>query len=171
MAPFLLRIPIVFAFIVSVLTMPTQAAETTPSALAPSQDQTPVLTLINAGERRQISRAQIETSPLHEVVLQHFEGVKGSFAGVWLDDFIDAQGLDGNVTLRFIAHDDYTVFIKPGDRQAQDYLLVTRLDGKPLALPDFGPTLLVVPAHAEAVEAGTASMTHWIWSIRDIYVQ
>ena len=171
MSPFLLRIPLVLVFIASVLAIPCQAAETTPSTLSPSQDQTPVFTLITAEEHRQISRAQIETSPLYEVVLQHFEGVKGRFAGVWLNDFIEAQGLDANVMLRFIAHDDYTAFIAPDDRQAQGYLLVTRLDGEPLELSDFGPTLLAVPDHAEAVEAGTASMTHWVWSIRDVYVQ
>ena len=147
------------------------ATAASPSVLAPSQDETPILTLHSDGERRPVSRAEIESSPLYELTLQHFEGPQGSFAGVWLDDFLDAQDLDDTATLRLIAHDDYTVFITPQDREERRYLLATRLDGAPLTLGEFGPTMLIVPADAEAVEAGTASMTHWIWSIRDIQAQ
>ncbi|MCG6656316.1 hypothetical protein HOP52_00800 [Halomonas campisalis] len=151
--------------------MTAAQAAATPSALTPSQDDTPILTLHSDNERRSVSRAEIESSPLYEVTLQHFEGIQGSFAGVWLDDFLDAQGLGDAGTLRFIAHDDYTVFLSPEDRDARRYLLATRLDGEPLTLTEFGPSMLIVPADAEAVEAGTASMTHWIWSIRDILAQ
>ncbi|AMD00021.1 hypothetical protein [Halomonas chromatireducens] len=150
---------------------PVQASAAAPSELTPSQDETPILTLHSDGERRPVSRAEIESSPLHEVTLQHFEGPQGSFAGVWLDDFLTSQNLDVSATLRLIAHDDYTVFISPQDREETRYLLATRLDGDPLTLEEFGPTMLIVPADAQAVEVGTASMTHWIWSIRDIQVQ
>lgn len=119
-------------------------------------------------ERRFISRAEIESLPLHATTVQHFKGPQGSFAGVWLKDLLSAQDVDETATLRFIAHDDYSAFINPEER---DYLLVTRLDGEPLTLTDFGPTMLIVPAEAEFVEAGTANMTHWVWSIRDIIVQ
>ncbi|MGS2744740.1 hypothetical protein ACU6TU_14275 [Halomonas sp. LS-001] len=171
MAPFLLRIPIVLAFIVSVLTMSVQAAETTPSTLSPSQDETPILTLYGLEERRALSRADIESLPLYETTLKHFEGSQGSFAGVWLEDLMAAEGIAETATLRFIAHDDYTTFITPDDRQARDYLLATRLDGEPLTLEKLGPSLLMIPAEAEAVESGKASMMDWIWSIRNISIQ
>ncbi len=139
-----------------------------PSELTPSRDSTPILTLHDGAERHSLSRADIETLPLHEGTLSHFEGIEGRFAGVWLDDLLEAQGLDHAPQLRFIAHDDYTVFLSRQDRQEKRFLLATRLDGEPLTLTEFGPTMLVVPEDAAAVEAGTASMTHWIWSIRDI---
>ena len=147
-----------------------QATETepVPSTFAPSHDESPILTVVTQSERRFISRAEIESLPLHATTLQHFKGPQGSFAGVWLKDLLSAQGVDETATLRFIAHDDYSAFINPEER---DYLLVTRLDGEPLTLADFGPTMLIVPAEAEVVEAGTANMTHWVWSIRDIIVQ
>lgn len=151
--------------------VPAQAADVTPSEIAPSKDDTTVFTLHSSDGNRPISLAQIELSSIYAVELQHFEGPKGTFAGVWLDDFIDAEGLDNAATLRFIAHDDYTVFITPRDRQQQRLLLVTRLNDEPIPLTEFGPTMLINPADAEAVEAGTASMTSWIWSIRDIYLQ
>lgn len=145
------------------------AAPVTPSGLTPSQDTTPVLTLLQDGEERRISRAEIESLGLHEVELRHFEGPEGRFAGVWLDDFLAAQGLDEAPRLRFIAHDDYTVFLTPEHRDAKRYLLATRLDGEPLTRETFGPTLLLVPADAEAIVDGSESMTRWIWSIRDIH--
>lgn len=146
----------------------TLAASWEPSELSPSQDDTPILSLHADAERHPLSRADIETLPLHEGTLSHFEGVEGRFAGVWLDDFLAERGLEDHPRLRFIAHDDYTVFLSRQDRQEKRFLLATRLDGEPLTLTEFGPTMLIVPEDASAVEAGTASMTHWIWSIRDI---
>ncbi|MDR5898206.1 hypothetical protein QC823_04260 [Halomonas vilamensis] len=148
-----------------------QAAEPVPRTFVPSQDESPVLTVNTQNGRHLISRAEIESLPLYSITLQHFEGPQGSFTGVWLKDFLSSHDVNETATLRFIAHDDYSVFINSEDRRQRDYLLVTRLDGEALTLADFGPTMLIVPAEAEAVEAGTASMTHWVWSIRDIFVQ
>ncbi|EGP21127.1 hypothetical protein [Halomonas sp. TD01] len=142
-----------------------------PGTFASSQDEAPILMVDTQEGRRYISRADIETLPLYATNFQHFKGLYGSFAGVWLKDLLSAQNIDEAATLRFIAHDDYSVFINSEDRLKRDYLLVTRLDGEPLTLTDFGPTLLIVPAEAESVQAGTADMTHWVWSIRDIIVQ
>ncbi|CDG51088.1 conserved exported hypothetical protein [Halomonas sp. A3H3] len=149
----------------------SQAAEVTSSILSPSTDESPVFTLHTAEESQSISRSQIEKSSLYEVSLQHFEGPQGRFAGVWLDDFLEGEGIEDLATLRFVAHDDYTTFITPADRAAKRYLLATRLDGHSLTRNEFGPTMLLIPEDAEAVEAGTVSMTSWIWSIKDIYLQ
>lgn len=165
------RILITVAFTATSFAAPAQAAEVTPSTLSPSKDDSPVFTLHNTDERRSISRAQIEQSSLHEVSLQHFEGPEGNFAGVWLEDFLNAEDIDDAATLRFVAHDDYTAFLTPEDRSAKRYLLATRLDGDTLTRDEFGPTMLIIPADADAVETGTVSMTSWVWSIKDIYVQ
>lgn len=158
-------------FAVASLAATAQGAEVASSNLAASEDESPILMLHRAGERWSISREDIEQSPLYEVSLQHFEGPQGRFAGVWLDDFLDAEGIDDAVTLRFVAHDDYTTFITPDDRAAKRYMLATRLDGDPLTREEFGPTMLIIPEDADAVEAGTVSMTSWIWAIKDIYLQ
>ena len=139
------------------------AVEPVSSTFIPSQDESPILILVTQEGRRLISRAHIESLPLYAVTLQHFEGPHGSFAGVWLNDLLSAQNVDETATLRFIASSE--------DRRHRDYLLVTRLDGEPLTLADFGPTMLVVPAEGKAVEKGTARMTHWVWSIREIFLQ
>ncbi|XGA80576.1 hypothetical protein OR573_02635 [Halomonas sp. CH40] len=151
--------------------LPVQAAEVMPSELSASQDQTPILTLLGLEERRTLSRADIESLPLYESNLKHFEGSQGSFSGVWLEDLMAAEGIDETATLRFIAHDDYTVFITPDDRQERRYLLATRLDGEPLTLETLGPSMLIIPADAEAVELGKASMMDWVWSIKNIHIQ
>lgn len=168
---FIPRIIITVAFTAAAFSMSAQAADVTPSTLSPSTDETPVFTLHSDNKRWTVSREEIEQSSLHEVSLQHFEGPQGDFAGVWLDDFLEAEGIDDAATLRFVAHDDYTTFITPDDREAKRYLLATRLDGDTLTRDEFGPTMLIIPADADAVETGTVSMTTWVWSIKDIYVQ
>lgn len=168
---FIRKVLIMAAFAATSFAVSAQEADVTSSALSPSKDQSPVLTLHSDDERWSISRAEIEQLPLYEVSLQHFEGPQGRFAGVWLDDFLKAEGIDDSATLRLMAHDDYTTFIMPDDRAAKRYMLATRLDGDTLTRDEFGPTMLLIPADAEAVEKGTVSMTSWIWSIKDIYVQ
>lgn len=165
------RILSALPLLASMLFLPVQAADAVPSDLSASQDQTPILTLYGLEERRALSRADIESLPLYESNLTHFEGSQGSFAGVWLEDLMTAEGIDETATLRFIAHDDYTVFITPDDRQERRYLLATRLDGEPLTLETLGPSMLIIPADAEAVELGKASMMDWVWSIRNIHIQ
>ncbi|MGM0702760.1 MAG: hypothetical protein ACQEUG_10205 [Pseudomonadota bacterium] len=147
------------------------AATVTESSLSPSQDDAPILSVHHDGQRYPVSRAEIESLGLHEVSLLHFEGLEGRFAGVWLDEFLAAQDLDDAPRLRFIAHDDYSVFLTPEDRADKRYLLATRLDGEPLTRESFGPTLLIVPEDAEAVAEGSETMTRWIWSIREIHAR
>lgn len=165
------KVLIMVAFAAMTFAASAQGADVTLSALAPSKDESPVFKLHSNEGRWSISRAEIEQLPLYEVSLQHFEGPKGRFAGVWLDDFLKAEGIDDSATLRFIAHDDYTTFLTPDDRTAKRYMLATRLDGDTLTRDEYGPTMLLVPADADAVESGTVGMTTWIWSIKDIYVQ
>lgn len=163
----LLTFPL-FLFASTLLAFEVQPA---PETFIPSKDNTPILMLDNHGERSYISRADIELLPLYSITLYHFKGIHGVFTGAWLKDLLSDQNIDEAATLRFIAHDDYSVFITSEDRHKRDYLLITRLNGEPLTLNDFGPTLLIVPAEAEAVQAGATDMTHWVWSIRDIFIQ
>ncbi|BCB61101.1 hypothetical protein HaloA020_18020 [Halomonas sp. A020] len=149
----------------------SQAADITLSTLTPSTDASHILTLHGPEGRNSISRLDIEQSRLYELSLQHFEGLQGRFAGVWLEDFLNAQGIGQVETLRFIAHDDYTIFLTSEDRLRKRYFLATRFDDKPLTRKEFGPTMLLIPEDSEAVRAGTESMTTWIWSIKDIYLQ
>lgn len=160
-----------FALLLNFVAVFSHAAEPSPSTLAPSQDETPIFRLHDQEGQRFISLADVEAFPLYEVNLQHFTGLQGQFSGVWLRDWLIDQGYDQSATVRFIAHDDYSVVLTPEDLQVKDYMLVTRLDGEPLTLTNFGPTLLIVPEDADAVINGKASLTQWLWSIRDILIQ
>lgn len=133
-----------------------------------SADQHRVVTITHAGESRTLGLEEIERSERHELEFQHPEGPEGRFAGVWLNDFLADQALDDARRLRFIAHDDYTTFLTSDEREAKDYLLLTRLDGEPIAPRELGPLMLVVPDDIDAVRAGTEPMTQWIWGIREI---
>ncbi|WFE70323.1 hypothetical protein P8S55_11035 [Halomonas sp. M1] len=165
------RLLLIFPIGLFTSTLSAFEVQPVPEKFIPSQDNTPILMLDIHGESNYISRTDIELLPLYSISLYHFKGIHGVFTGAWLKDLLSDQNIDKAATLRFIAHDDYSVFITSEDRHKRDYLLVTRLDGEPLTLNDFGPTLLIVPAEAEAVQAGATDMTHWVWSIRDIFIQ
>lgn len=144
------------------------AAQMTQSDTQPSADNTPVLTVRKDGERIELSRAEIESLPLYETDLEHYEGPNGRFTGVRLERFIEEFGLDDARRLRFIATDDYTIFLQPGEIRAKEFLLVTRFEGKPIPRNALGPLMLVVPADEQAVLDGAASRTNWIWSVIEI---
>ncbi|APX92880.1 hypothetical protein BWR19_08015 [Halomonas sp. 1513] len=144
---------------------PLLAAELAPSERAPSRDSSPVLTLENGDREQRLSLAEIETLPLYAVEMAHPEGLEGEFLGVLLNDFLAAHDLDQHQRLRFIARDDYTVFLSPDERDEKTYLLVTRLDGEPIPDHQHGPLMLTVPADIEAVHDGSEPLSKWIWSI------
>lgn len=143
-----------------------------PSDLKPSDDTTPILEIVEDGETRDLSLRDIEESlDLYEAKLEHFEGLTGVFTGVRLGAFLREYGLDEARRLRFIAADDYTIFLTPGEIRERGFLLVTRFDGEPIPRTELGPLMLVVPDEAEEVLAGEISPTEWMWSIVEIRAQ
>lgn len=148
-----------------------QAAQMVRSDARPSTDDTPVLTVRKDGERLELSRADIEALPLFRADLKHYEGPEGRFTGVRLDRFVTEYGLDDARRLRFIAADDYTIFLRPEQVRAKGYLLATRFEGEPIPRNELGPLLLVVPEDEQAVLGGGPSRTNWIWSVVEIRAQ
>lgn len=153
------------------LTGSAQAAQMVRSDAEPSADDTPILTVRQEGERFELSRADIEALPLYEAELTHYEGLEGRFTGVRLGRFITEHGLDEARRLRFIAADDYTIFLRPEQIRTKEYLLVTRFEGEPIPRHELGPLMLVVPKDEQAVLDGAASRTNWIWSVTEIRAQ
>ena len=144
----------------------TVSSQVSKSDSTPSRDDAPILTLIQDRERHQLSLRDIEREhQMYDVELRHFEGLEGVFTGVRLDRFLEAEGLDDARRIRFIAADEYTIFLTPEEIADKGFLLVTRFDGEPLPADNLGPLLLVVPEEEEAVLAGEVTPTHWMWSI------
>lgn len=159
-------------FLATMLAFPVALAQSIrPSDLASSQSTAPVLTLVQGDETRTLSLADIETLGLYEAELEHFEGLTGVFTGVRLEAFVEQQGLDGARRLRFIAADDYTVFLRPEVIDERDMLLVTRFGGDPIPRTQLGPLMLVIPDEAEAVLDGEVTPTDWIWALTEIHAQ
>ncbi|SEM16399.1 molybdopterin-dependent oxidoreductase [Halomonas daqiaonensis] len=138
------------------------------SGPALADSSSPMLTVTEGTESRELTLEQVEEAGLHEVDMRHPEGPEGTFAGVWLDDFLTAQGLEEARRVRFLAFDGYTTFLTPAQRQEKRYLLATRLEGEPLDEDMLGPLMLIVPEDAAAALEGNVSITRWIWSIREI---
>lgn len=139
-----------------------------PSDLPPSQDAEPVLTLVDGDETTELSLADIETLDLYDVEMQHFEGLTGVFTGVRLAQFVREHGLADARRLRFIAADDYTIFLEPEQIAERGFLLVTRFNGEPMPRTELGPLMLIVPDEAEAVREGETTPTDWIWALTEI---
>jgi len=135
------------------------------SALA---DDAPTLTVIKGEDHHLLSLSDIESLGLYEVTMKHPEGPQGTFAGVWLDALLKSQKLGKAQRVRFIAEDGYTTFLSPKERSEKRYLLVTRLDGKPVTQKDLGPYMLIVPDDAKAALEGNVSITRWIWAISKV---
>ncbi|MWJ28336.1 hypothetical protein GPM19_08980 [Halomonas sp. ZH2S] len=144
------------------------AAEATSSPLAPSTDHSLTLKMVIGHDQHWLSLADIETTPLYDVDMQHPEGPEGRFTGVWLDAFLEDHGIQPEDRVRFIAQDDYSVFLSAAERQKTRYLLVTRLNGDPLSREQLGPLLLVAPEDAEAVLTGILPHARWIWAVREV---
>ncbi|WP_417595967.1 hypothetical protein [Oceanospirillum sp.] len=138
------------------------------NALADTQQS---LTVVKGETSSVLSLNKIESLGLHKVTMQHPEGPQGTFSGVWLDALLKSQELDKAQRVRFIAEDGYTTFLSSKERREKQYLLVTRLDGKPVTQKDLGPYMLIVPEDAQAALEGTASITRWIWAVRKIQVR
>ncbi|NYS62155.1 hypothetical protein [Vreelandella salicampi] len=147
------------------------AATPVPSQETPSDDHSLTLQITHYQDHRWLSLADIETLPLYDVALEHPEGLEGRFTGVWLDALLTQQGIPIDTRIRFIAHDDYTIFLSPAEREKRRYFMVTRFNGKPLKRQHLGPLFLIVPADAESVLRGTSPHTRWIWSIREMRYQ
>ncbi|MFV8835119.1 hypothetical protein [Aquisalimonas sp.] len=139
-----------------------------PSAEPPTDDDTPVLTLVQGGERETLSLADIESVGLYEADITHFEGLEGVFTGVKLQEFVEAHALDDARRMRFIAADDYTIFLEPQEVADRGFLLITRFQGEPVPRDMLGPLMLIVPDEEEAVLAGETAMTDWMWAIIEI---
>ncbi len=149
--------------------MPAGALALTPSDQPPSEDDSTILTIVDGRDRHEVSLQDIEGAhTLHDVELRHFEGLEGVFTGVRLEAFVEAKGLDEARRIRFIAADEYTIFLTPDEIADKGFLLVTRFDGDHLATDNLGPLLLVVPDEEEAVLAGEVTPTHWMWSIIEL---
>jgi len=130
-----------------------------------------ILTLASGQQTRSLSLAQIETHPLVRARLTHPSGPDGLFSGIWIDDFLGQHGLAAATRVRFISSAGYSAFLTPKLRRDKRYLLVTRLNGRPIPSARLGPLLLIVPTDAKAVLDGSESAGRWISGIHRIEAQ
>ncbi len=161
-----MRFSRIILFLLSLAGTAGMAAELRPSDAAISTSDQPVLTLVAAnGTTRELSLQDIEQVGLYESEFEHFEGIEGRFIGVLLEDLLSELEVADAGQIRLLALDGYSTFLNEQERESWDYLLATRLDGEPIPVAQMGPLMLVIPERAEAVLAGTAPMTQWIWSV------
>ena len=106
---------------------------------------------------------------LYETTMETNWGPSGTFVGPkYVDVLTDAKSCAcGPLVAK--AADDYAVEMPPWPDGVADALIVTRLNGKPLALDEFGPFWLVWPSMNDAVKAGNEDhAAYWIWSVVEI---
>jgi len=91
------------------------------------------------------------------------------FTGPLLRDVLSAAGAQGS-TLRMVALNDYRVDMPWEDPQRHDVILARLLDGKPMAVRDKGPLLVMYPFDAHAELRNATHYSRAIWQLRAIEV-
>lgn len=93
-------------------------------------------------------------------------GPEGVFVGPKLQDVLSQAGGCACAPLTMTAADDYAVTMPAWPDGVEDAIIVTRLNGEPLPLDEFGPFWLVWPSMNDAVVAGNEEhAAYWIWSL------
>jgi len=106
---------------------------------------------------------------LYETTMQTHWGPSGTFVGPKFVDVLTNAKSCACGPLVAKAVDDYAVEMPPWPEGVADALIVTRLNGKPLPLDEFGPFWLVWPSMNDAVKAGNEDhAAYWIWSLVEV---
>jgi len=92
-----------------------------------------------------------------------------SYTGVLLSDLVAmTQPAPAATTLHLVALDDYEVDIALADVERWPIMLATRLDGKPMAVANGGPTRIVFPY---GLVTGIDELKYkdlWMWNIKTL---
>lgn len=150
---------------------PLQAAGLTPVALAPIQHQTAQLTLILPnGEEVTYSPAELEEMRTFELTTRTpWREEPAVFQGIRLNDLLERHGLDQAASISVRAENDYTITMERGVWQSEDFLIATRVDGKPHSRRARGPIQFVLDWDAYQA-SDIARESHLVWMASEITI-
>ncbi len=124
----------------------------------------------NDGRRAQFDMALLEGLPQTSfVTATPWYAQARRFTGPLLRDVLAAAGAQGT-TLRLIALNDYRVDMPFDDAQRYDVVVARLLDGKPLAVRDKGPLLVIYPFDAQPELRSAVYYGRSAWQLRTIEV-
>lgn len=89
------------------------------------------------------------------------------FSGVLLSDLLKAVGAQGT-TLKAVALNDYRVEISVEDLVRHGAMIASQIDGKPIAVRDKGPLLIIYPFDDKPELRTAVHYSRAIWQLRGI---
>ena len=89
------------------------------------------------------------------------------FSGVLLTDLLKAVGAQGT-SLKAVALNDYRVEIPVEDLVRHGAMIASQLDGKPIAVRDKGPLLIIYPFDDKPELRTAAQYSRAIWQLRGL---
>lgn len=150
----------------------SRAAEIIPlqGSLAPAMSKEVVLTLSSGDKSFALTLADIERLPVQQTTLKTPWGLSGTFQGVLVRDLMAAYQLKASKRIVLGALDNYVAGISKGELDGSPAFFATRFNGKPIALENRGPLILLWPGKDEAALQGKATASSWTWSIKTMAV-
>ncbi len=89
------------------------------------------------------------------------------FSGVLLSDLLKAVGAEGT-TLKAVALNDYRVEIPVEDLVRHGAMIASQLDGKPIAVRDKGPLLIIYPFDDKPELRTAVHYSRAIWQLKGL---
>ncbi|MGE8497172.1 MAG: hypothetical protein ACN6O6_06645 [Pseudomonas sp.] len=130
-----------------------------------------LLTLKANGQTLDVTRAQLEALPQHQVLTSTpwTEGVK-DFRGPLMRDVLDLLDapIADNATLSLIALNDYEVDVSHQDYRQWDVILAHQLDGKTLTRATNGPLWVIYPRDQTPALQDSRVDYRWAWMLRTV---
>lgn len=139
-----------------------------PVALTPMETGDGHLRVIAAdGTEIVYSTADLEGLPTYAIeTTTPWEPEPVRFEGVLLADLLARHGLS-EVDIEVLAENDYITAIEAEVTATGDFMIATRIDGRPLSRRERGPLLFVVPS-TSLVEGGLVTESHLVWMAAEI---
>jgi len=142
------------------------------ATLAPSHDQTIVLTAIIKGKKKDYSLAQIESIGMKTLKTNtYWPEDDGVYEGILLKDFLKTLNSEKADSIKLTALDNYSCEILKKDWDTWPVIIATRRNGTPLSLRTKGPLRIIYPKFLGGKLDEKDRTIQWIWAIKSIEIK
>lgn len=157
------------ALLTLTLTGPLKAAELSKTQLPPMQHLEATLTMVLPdGTRVAYSPSELEAFPTYRLETRTpWREQAAVFEGIRLRDLLAQHGFDQSASITVRAENDFTITMERRVWEGEDFLIATRVDGRPHNRRARGPIQFVLDWDAYQSSA-VASENHLVWMAAEI---
>ncbi len=154
---------------VLVPTLPANASGLVAADLAPMTHRSASLSIVMPdGDRKAYTPAEIERFATYQLTTQTpWRDAPAVFEGVRLRDVLAAHGLENAKGIKIKAENDFVVTMTREVWESEDFLIATRVDGRPHSRRARGPIQFVLDWDAYQ-SSPVAEESHLVWMAAEI---